>query len=231
MIKCLGKGRVLYGIEKLRTVPKKMNVSPFPVLVVKPNLTCTVGQNIAIAQKWMQSWTFVIVVCMYFNIHCFAALICVHAVRQLATLLNKLKQMNCVSKWKLIILYCSCYKTDSVEVISTWPYFRLHFLWELMSVVNIIMDDWHLMLYSLLLSVSFFDFTVKSAIAINSHKIVSFCYLSSCDLWYVGTLQSVCSYLPIFQIFDKLTLEDGSDTLSLNVGDKWQFYNANVYDF
>jgi hypothetical protein len=35
----------------------------------------------------------------------------------------------------------------------------------------------------------------------------------------VGTLQSD-SYLPVFQILDTLTLEDGSNTLSLNVGDK-----------
>lgn len=37
------------------------------------------------------TWAFVIVVCMSLNIHRFAALICVHAVRQLATLLNTFK--------------------------------------------------------------------------------------------------------------------------------------------
>jgi hypothetical protein len=38
-IKCLGKSRVLCGIEKLRAVPRKMNVSPCLVLVLKLNLT------------------------------------------------------------------------------------------------------------------------------------------------------------------------------------------------
>jgi hypothetical protein len=65
------------------------------------------------------TWPFVIVVCMYLNIHLFAALICVHTFRQLATLLNKFKLMNYVSKWKLIILYLSFCNTDSVEVLST----------------------------------------------------------------------------------------------------------------
>lgn len=65
------------------------------------------------------TWPFVIVVCMYLNIHRFAAPICVYAVRQLATLLNKFKLMNYKSQWKLIILYLSFCNTDSVEVIST----------------------------------------------------------------------------------------------------------------
>jgi hypothetical protein len=51
-IKCVGKSRVLCGIEKLRAVPTKMNVSSCPVLVLKPNLTyyCQPKLN-AIPQK------------------------------------------------------------------------------------------------------------------------------------------------------------------------------------
>jgi hypothetical protein len=37
-ITCLGKSKVLCGIENLRAVPRKMNVSPCLVLVLKPNL-------------------------------------------------------------------------------------------------------------------------------------------------------------------------------------------------
>lgn len=51
-IKCVGKGRVLCGIEKLRAVPRKVNVSPCLVLVLKPNLTYYCRPKLgAIAQK------------------------------------------------------------------------------------------------------------------------------------------------------------------------------------
>jgi hypothetical protein len=63
------------------------------------------------------TWPLVIVVCMYLNMHRVTALICVHVVRQLATLLNKFKLTNYMSKWKLIILYCSFCNSDSVEVM------------------------------------------------------------------------------------------------------------------
>jgi len=56
-IKCVGKGRVLCGIEKLRAVPRKVNVSPCLVLVLKPNLTYYCRPKLgAIAQKWAQSY-------------------------------------------------------------------------------------------------------------------------------------------------------------------------------
>ena len=48
---------------------------------------------------------------MYLTMHRFAAVICVHAVRQLATLLGKFKLMNYESKWKLI-LYLSFSNTN-----------------------------------------------------------------------------------------------------------------------
>jgi len=51
-IKCLGHSRVLCGIEKLKTVPRKMNVSPCLVLMLKPNLTYYSGPKFnAIPQK------------------------------------------------------------------------------------------------------------------------------------------------------------------------------------
>lgn len=74
-------------IEKLKAVPRKMNVSPCLALVLKHNLT-TVGRNLMRSYRSERSltWPFEIVVCMSLNIHRFAALIGVYAVRQLVTL-------------------------------------------------------------------------------------------------------------------------------------------------
>jgi hypothetical protein len=105
MTKCLGKGMALGSIEKLRTVPRKMNIGPCPMLVIKPNLTLYCGPKQCDRTEVNAVLDICNSMCMYFNIHSFTALICVHAVRQLATLLNKFKWMNYVSKWKLLLYH------------------------------------------------------------------------------------------------------------------------------